>query len=64
MKQNTIMTIDFADAFKTDLIETYGYSKAEAEIILHQKGKDFIEEMLDDMWLNWSENFPVEMEDS
>ena len=51
--------IDFEEAFKTDCIESRGYSEQEAERLWRDVGEDFVEEMLSDLWDNWSENFPI-----
>lgn len=52
---------DFVQTFIDDCIEVKGYTKKEAEILYHQKGGEFIEEMLNDLWTNWSENFPIKV---
>ena len=51
--------IDFEEAFKCDLTESRGYSEQEAERLWKEVGEDFVEEMLNDLWNNWSENFPI-----
>ncbi len=48
------------ETFITDCIENKGYTKAEAKRLFHQKGDKFLESMIEDLWTNWSENFPVE----
>ena len=47
--------------FITDCIESRGYTKKEAKRQWKEHGNDFVENMIEDMWTNWSENFPVKV---
>ena len=53
------MYAELMETFKTDLEENRGYTEEEALRISKNLGDEFVSEMIDDLWTNWSENFPV-----
>ena len=53
------MYSELMETFKTDLEENRGYTEEEALRISKNLGDEFVSEMIDDLWTNWSENFPV-----
>lgn len=46
--------------FITDCIENRNQDKLYAMHYLENGGDDFIEQMIEELWSNWSDNFPVE----
>ena len=53
------MYSELMKTFRTDLIENRGYTEKEALEISNNLASEFVGEMIDDLWTNWSENFPV-----
>ena len=47
------------EVFIEDCEQNYGYTKEESEELYKVHEDDFIEDMADDFWTNWSNNFPV-----
>jgi len=52
------METELKYAFITDCVETHGLTNDEAGLKWIEVGMDFVDSMIDDMWDNWSENFP------
>jgi len=47
------------EIFKTDLVEVYNYTDEEAEVLSAKYGDKFVNDMITNLWDNWSESFPV-----
>ncbi len=60
LKDGTTIQPQLAQMFRIDLVENKGYTKAEARRIYHQKGEEFVTNMIEDMLDNWSDKFPIE----
>ena len=58
-KEDYSMKFDFEEVFKDDCVENYNYTQQEADQLWKIHGAQFIDDMMDDLWDNWSENFPV-----
>ena len=51
---------ELEQVFKDDCVDNLGYTKLEAEGLIKIHGALFLDKMIDDLWNNWSENFPVD----
>ncbi|MHA1691821.1 MAG: hypothetical protein ACTSU7_09295 [Candidatus Heimdallarchaeaceae archaeon] len=55
---------ELIDVFKTDLVESYGYTEEEAIEITKSHGDDHVCAMISNLWDYWSCNFPVDHKDN
>ena len=54
---------ELKQVFKEDCTDSRGYTEEEADKLWDEHGESFLEDMIEDLWTNWSENFPIEEKD-